>query len=504
MRRRTGAVVAVVVGLGVVLAVVVAWASRVGGVEVGADRLVNPPGFITVNNSPTIARQPDRPERLVVAHRIDRPGFSALLEWSDDGGATWQPTALPLPPETEPCAASPEKRPCPFAPDLAFGPDGTLYVLYVGLQGNGNTPADLWLATSNDAGRSLAQPVRVAGALTFQPRLVVDARGTIQATWLQADNVALNRLVGQARIVSSHSSDGGRTFSEPVALSDPERERVGAASPVIDSAGDLVVLYQDFKDDRRDFEGLDGPVPDGPFALVVTRSEDGGRTFSPGIELESGLVPARRFLVFLPEYPSLAAGPDGVLYAAWADARSGDEDVLFRRSDDGGATWAGAVTVNDNPAGDGTDQYLPRLSVAPGGRVDVLFYDRRRDPGNVATDAFLATSDDGGRSFTNHRVSSASFSSEVGPTFGPAYGYDFGTRLGLVSDDDSVYATWTDTRLGNGDTGRQDVFGVSVHGLGSSGLPLFGWLLAALALAAVVVAWFLSRRSRGSKGRLRS
>lgn len=462
-----GALVAIVVGIVAVVGAAVVLLGRGGDPQVGANVAVNPPGIITANNSPTLARHPDRPEHLVAAHRIDRPGFSALVEWSDDGGATWTAVTPPLPEGTEPCAASPEATPCPFAPDVAFGPDATLYVLYVELQGAGNTPARLWLSTSSDGGRTLEAPVQVAGALTFQPRVAVAPDGTVHLTWLQADNVALNRLVGPAPIVASRSTDGGQTFSEPLAISDPARERVGAASPVIDSNGDVVVLYQDFTGDRRDFENLEGPPAEEPFALVVTRSDDGGASFSPGVELESGVVATKRFLVFLPEHPSLAAGPNGTLYAAWHGSSNGDDDVFLRRSDDGGASWGQAVRVNDNPIGDGTHQYLPKVAVAPGGRVDVLFYDRRLDPGNVMTDAYLATSGDKGATFTNLRVSSQSFDSYVGPVFDDTYGADFGTRVGLDSIDDSAYAVWTDTRLGDLDDGRQDIFGAPIEGLGS-------------------------------------
>ncbi len=483
-----------------------------GGPEVSANVLVNPPGIITANNSPTLARNPVRPSNLVVAHRIDRPGFSALVEWSDDGGVTWRPTTIPLPPDTPACNAGlpdpvaggvPRQLPCPFAPDVAFAPDGTLFVLYVELQGNGNTPARLWMTTSADGGATMAPPVPVAGPLTFQPRLAVDPEGTVHAVWLQAENVALNRLVGPATIVAARSGDGGRSFSAPVPVSDPARPRVGAATPVITTDGALVVLYQDFKDDRRDFEGLEGPPAEGPFALVVARSDDDGQSFTPGVELESGIVPTRRFLVFLPEHPSIAAGPEGVLYVTWHSGVDGDdEDVFLRRSDDGGATWGGAVRVNDNPAGDGTRQYLPRVAVAPGGRVDVLFYDRRLDPADVLTDAFLASSQDNGATFTNQRVSSMPFDSRVGPVFNlfdETVEADFGTRTGLHSTDGAASAVWTDTRLGSLDDGRQDVFTATVSGLGPSGFP---WAVAATAaVVALGLTWFTRRRSvKGAAG----
>ncbi|MBW3573989.1 MAG: glycoside hydrolase, partial [Actinobacteria bacterium] len=220
MKRSPWALAAVVVGLAVVLGATFALLGGGGTPAAGPNALVNPPGLITVNNSPTVARHPDRPDHLAVTHRLDRPGFSALLEWSDDGGATWQPTSLPLPAEVVPCAASPQRLACPFAPSAAFGPDGTLHVIYVSLQGPGNTPGALWASTSTDGGRTLAPPVRVAGELTFQPRLAVGPDGVVHLTWLQAAEVALNRLVGQARVVASRSTDGGASFSTPVPVSD--------------------------------------------------------------------------------------------------------------------------------------------------------------------------------------------------------------------------------------------------------------------------------------------
>ncbi|CAN5500706.1 sialidase family protein [soil metagenome] len=495
-RKRAAGVAAMALGLSVAVVAIVAVVGRGGETSVGSETLVNPPDLITVNNSPSVVRDPGDPEHLVISHRIDRPRFSALLEWSDDNGATWQPTTLRLPPGTEACAASPDDTPCPFAPDLAFGPDGTLYVLYVSLQGNGNTPSALWLATSTDGGRSLEPPVAVAGELTFQPRVTVDGDGAVHVIWLAAEEVGLNQLAGPARIVASRSDDGGQTFSTPVPVSDAGRERVGAASPVIDTDGDVIVLYEDFKANRRDFEGLEGPRAEEPFALVVTRSDDGGQTYAPGVELESGVVATERFLVFLPEFPSLAAGPDGMLFVAWADGRNDDEDVFLRRSDDGGATWSEAVRVNDNPVGDGTGQYLPRLSVAPDGRVDVLFYDRRADPTDVRTDVYIASSDDRGRTFTNQRVSTRSFDSRVGPTLGPDYGTDFGTRLGLTSTDRGAYAAWTDTRLGNQDNGRQDVFGAAIT-IGS-GAGLVGWAVASGVVALLIpgagLIWLILKR----------
>lgn len=459
-----------------------------GAPRVGSNVMVNQPGVIDASNSPSIRRNPIRPANLVATYRVDRPNFSATVQWSVDGGRSWQPTRLPLPPGAD----------RPFAPDLDFGPDGVLHVLYSNLVGRGNRPDNLWMSTSTDGGRTLSPPVLVAKGLTFQPRLVADSRGTLYVTWLQASNTGnLSFVCEPPYVVALSSTDGGRTFSAPVRASDPERQRVGAASPVVDGEGRLMVMYEDFKDDRRDFENLDGPPWDRPFALVLTTSTDGGRTFSAGTEVDAGIVPTRRFLPFLPDFPSLAAGAGRTLYVSWADGRDGDDDVFLRRSDDGGRTWSPAVRVNDNRLRDGTVQDLPAVAVAPGGRVDVVFYDRRRDPTNVMTDVTLATSTDGGRSWKNTRLSDRSFDSRVGPVADARFMADFGSRLGLVSARERTYAAWADTRFGSDTTGRQDIAFVAVRPTAESfilsrwpvliGLAALG--LFALGLTALVGAW---------------
>lgn len=448
--------------------------------NVATNVLVNQPGVVEAHNSPSLAADPRAPNVVVATHRIDRPTFSAVLDSSTDGGRTWVTTALPLPRGLDRA----------YAPDAAFAPDGTLYVTYVNLEGQGNVPANLWLARSRDGGRTLSRPVRIAGRLAFQARLAVDRAGTVHVVWLQGRAVALFQFVGPpSPIVASRSTDGGRTFSPPVRVSDPNRRYVGAASPVIDSRGRLVVLYEDFKDDRRDFQNLPGPPWSQPFALVVTRPV-GTRAFSQGVELESGVVPTQRFLVFVPAFPSLAAGPGDTLYVTWSDGRNGDEDVFLRRSDDGGRTWSSPSRVNDNPKRDGTSQYLPRVAVAPDGRVDVVFLDRRRDRGNVMTDATLASSHDRGASFDNVRLSSKSFDSRVGPGAAPQLPIDFGSRLGVSSRDGRSVAAWTDTRLGSTDSGRQDIFAAAYDVPGPPGglarVPVIGaLLLVALALSAL-------------------
>jgi hypothetical protein len=114
------------------------------------------------------------------------------------------------------------------------------------------------------------------------------------------------------------------------------------------------------------------------------------------------------------------------------------------------------------------------------------------------TEVYLASSADLGASFIQRSLSSTGFSSQVRPSFGKFYGTDFGTRLGLISDEHGAVAAWTDTRFGDQANGRQDVFASSVVGMGCPGVP---WeLVISFVLVATVVAWSAAN-SLGSQGR---
>lgn len=492
---RPGASLAVAAALLAVVAVASAVASTVvggGHPRVEANVVANPNGpaqVITARNSPALARNPVHPSNVVVVDQINRPAYSAELSSSSDAGRTWRHLTLPLP----------AGRNRPYAPDAAFAPDGTLYVSYLNLEGVGNDPQTLWLARSTDGGTTLSAPVGVANHLVFQPRLAVGPDGTIYLTWLQGYAVGNLSLVGPpAPVVLVRSTDGGRTFSRPLPVSDPSRRLVGAASPAVGSDGSVLVLYEDFNRDVRDFENLDGPVWELPFALVVTRSTDGGRSFTPGVVVDSDLVATSRFLVYQPTFPSLAAGPSRSLYVAWSDGRSGIPEVYLKRSADGGATWGRLVQVDNSRPADTTTQELPEVAVAPDGRVDLVFLDGRRSLGPHRLDAELATSTNQGASFTTVALSSTSFDATVGPRTGPAYlPTDLGSRLGLSSADGSAAAAWTDTRQGTQNTGRQDVETATITGLasGRGGLVDLAIGLALAALVSLGARWLVARRA---------
>lgn len=448
---------------------------------------------IVGRNSPSLAVNPIQRTNMVVVDRVDRPDYTAGVHVSNDGGSNWQDVNLKLP------SGNKGKL---FAPTAVYDDKGMLYVSFVTLSGPGNSPDSLWLERSGDGGLTFDEPSKVAGPNTFQTTLAVDAKsGRLFAAWLQSEPAATMCLLCFAEtglpIVVSRSDDGGRTWSPPAQVSDGGRARVGAPSLAVDHSGNPSVLYYDYGADRVDWENQSGTY-DGKFSLVVTRSTDKGLRFDPGRVVDADIVPPGRFLVYLPVTPGFAIGDNGTMVAVWADGRSGDSDILLRRSTDGGKTWAKPITVNRGTKGDGIGQDMPAVDIAPGGRVDVLFYDRTLDRRGSTADVQLASSSDGGKSFgKTFRLNTQSSNRKIGPP-GSMYSNeaDFGSRIAVQSLPRGAVAVWTDTRNGTVDTGKQDIFATSVPLADNSSLSLAFKALAVLGLLLGVagVALFLSSR----------
>ena len=460
-----------------------------GGTKVGQNVFVNPAGIINAYSTPTVTVDPRAPNEVVVVYRQDRPSLSASMAWSNDGGVTFHPTSLPLPSGSD----------RPFFPDAAFGPDGTLYVTYANLVGAGNVPGQLWATTSSDGGQTLAAPTMIATGETFQPRIAVGGAGEVDLTWvLEGKRAAGAPLTGaQTQLLTVRSTDGARTWSAPIHVNPADGNLVSGASTVVDD-GEQIVTYERFGPSEATL--ITGATATGPQAydIVVTRSQPGRATFSAPVTVAAGVTTTQRFSLFFPQFPSLAAGPRGSLYLAWARNLAQGQDVLVARSPDRGTTWSAPVRANDNRSGDGTARQLPTLGVAPDGRVDVVMIDQRNDRTGLFADIYLASSTNQGRSFHDVLMSSSAFNTQIGPSFGGGLAPDLGAHLGVASTDGGVLAAWADSRLGTDTTGRQDIVAVQVT-IDDAG-PERTWFLVAagvLLVAAIVV--LLVRRKPGNK-----
>ena len=413
-------------------------------------------------NSPQLAADPTDGRFVAMAHRVDAPRFGCALEVSGDGGRNWVGArAVPrLPPGAETC----------YAPEVAFDRGGALYYLFSGLKGRGNEPMGIFLTVSRDRGRTFSVPRKVLGPHNYAARIAVDAtrgpRGRLHLVWLHASSdPPLGAMpAGDNPILAAHSDDGGKRFSKPVRVSDRRRRLPAAPAVAVGPAGKVHAVYWDLKDDVRDYRGLEGPPWEGTWSLVHARSDDGGGSFV-GREVNGDVrPPGRVMLIFTMPPAALAAGPRGALYAAWADARAGDWDVLLARSPDGGKTWPDPVRLS----GGSGHQYLPAISAGSSGRLDAVFYDRRDDPANLSNRTYYTYSTAPSARFGPPvEVSRGASDTTVGVKYSGAAArglIEFGSRLAVLSGPRSAVAAWTDTH-NSAATPQQDVYSSVIGGL---------------------------------------
>jgi hypothetical protein len=108
--------------------------------------------------------------------------------------------------------------------------------------------------------------------------------------------------------------------------------------------------------------------------------------------------------------PAAAVDPDsGTVYAVWDDGRfrsDGVNDAVVSKSTDGGVTWSPAARINPGPTGDSVNHYNVTLAVAEHGVLQVAYRQRREAVSGLAKDfspaidTFVQESRDGGKTWS--------------------------------------------------------------------------------------------------------
>ncbi|MFQ5414581.1 MAG: hypothetical protein ACE5E6_09010 [Phycisphaerae bacterium] len=89
-------------------------------------------------------------------------------------------------------------------------------------------------------------------------------------------------------------------------------------------------------------------------------------------------------------------------------------DVMFARSTDGGVTWDEPIRVNDDPLDANAWQWFGTMSVAPNGRIDVIWNDTRNSGATNLSELYYAFSNDAGTTWSKNMPISPVWNSFVG------------------------------------------------------------------------------------------
>lgn len=321
---------------------------------------------------------------------------------------------------------------------VAFGSSGTIYAVYGSAHPEQGTRESVILGRSNDGGETYVTSVAVRPGgddVSFaRPQMTVvqgdaGADRLLLTFWLcnQGGRFCPGALFSQ-------SDDGGNTFSEPVAVHPPALGVRSPSEPVVLPDGTVLVSF------IADYEG-------GASELLLARSADGGATFT------SAIIDTQPRIGDRYDPAKLAFDPrSDALYVTYTDQRTGQQQVVFRKSTDKGVTWADPIGIAPDQAALSTgSSRTPTIGVAPDGRIDIVYY---RRPAANTDNVFWAHSVDGGVTFRSRQVNEQ-----------PIRRFEFNRAIGdwyapdVASRDDGAWVVWSDSRLAPAqDENTQDVF----------------------------------------------
>jgi len=360
-------------------------------------------------NEPSIAVDPTNPDRMVIGWRqfdsVTSNFRQAGWAYSHDAGQTWT-----FPGVIEPGV---------FRSDPVLDSDHNGNFFYFSL----TTVSQQYLVHSFKS---------TNGGVSWQPR--VNAGGG-DKEWMAIDKT---NSIGRGHIYHvwspfysccpgffTRSTNGGASFMTPITI--PEDLFWGTIA--IGPEGQVYVSgIEPFQSDFVVTRSTNARN------AAVTPSFDFVSTVDLGGEMAYGDGPNPGGLlgqVWVATDVSNAPSRGNVYLLCSADPPDADPlDVMFARSTDGGLNWSNPVRVNDDPSSATAWQWFGTISVAPSGRIDVIFNDTRYDPTVTFSELFYAYSTDAGNTWSDNIA--------LTPPWNHFVGYPMQNKIGdyyhMVSD----------------------------------------------------------------------
>ncbi len=341
-------------------------------------------------NESSICVDPHNPTRIAIGWRqfdtvvsnFRQAGFA----YSRDGGRTWRNRG-PLTPGV-------------FRSDpvLDSDPDGRFY--YYSLIDD--FTCDLFYSDTGGATWAM-QPAAFGGDKAW---MVVDrtnstGRGHVYVSW--SENAA---CCGPD--IFTRSTNRGASFNAPLPIANSPRWGTLAVGPggelYVSGRGDSFSNFYVAASVNARNAGVTptfsvaGPIAMGGGFASGGFPNPGGLLGQINIATDNSIGPRRGWVYML-----ATIDPSGIDQC----------DIMFTRSNDGGATWIPPLRVDDDTT-TGNFAWFGTMSVAPNGRIDIVWNDTRNDPTDLLSETMYRFSSDGGATWSPRQVLTPPWNSRIG------------------------------------------------------------------------------------------
>lgn len=231
----------------------------------------------------------------------------------------------------------------------------------------------------------------------------------------------------------SSSHDGGQTFTSAKVNQNAQFGWSLTGGAAIDNAGNVYYAWEGFTQNG----GAKGPVN-----IYVSKSSDGGLTWSSTLVDVSGAPPNCSAYscgwAFLGPGTAMTADAAGKLYLLWnaGTVDFGPERIYFSSSLDG-VNWAPKSDISSAPTG--VDHAFPAIVAGGTGDVRIAWMDQRNNP---HWNVYYQTSGDGGTTWSAENTLST-YVSGYTYIFNDGFRFPFGDYFDLTIDYlDHTQACW--------------------------------------------------------------
>ena len=205
----------------------------------------------------------------------------------------------------------------------------------------------------------------------------------------------------------TRSTDGGLTWMSPINV--PNDTHTGALD--VDTNGNLFIGGQDFSGQLRCLRSSNAQIgSQTPSFDQNTLVNLGGFLIQGGI---NGIGLCGQTFITV-DRSGTATNNNVYMLASVVPNGQSTTEVMFARSTDGGLTFSAPVRVNDDTNHQSKWHWFGTLSVAPTGRIDVVWYDTRNAANNIDSQLFYSSSTDGGLTWAPNVEVSSSFNPQAG------------------------------------------------------------------------------------------